>query len=225
MVSMRRTFAPTLILMFLSLMVPYKANAQPGQNAPVTSVQGVVLDKDGNPIPAATVYGLPEQDMRKPISTTSDDSGNFVLDGVPVGNVYMHAFKVADGYPDGFYAFFKTNERAWVKVEVKPGQATTGVTIQLGPKAAHLKVAVTDENGKPVLGSFVFDRDEVPGPFTTSAPTDGAILVPPVPFRFSVQADGYEIWHFGGVKWRGKEGLINLKSGETFNISVQLHKK
>ncbi len=221
----KRTLAPFFFIMLFSLSGPTKGISQPRQTGMVGSVQGVVLDKDRKPISDATVYGLPEQDMRKPIFTTSDAVGTFVLDNIPIGSVYVTAFKVADGYPDGFYAFFKTNEQAWAKVDVKPGQATTGVTIQLGPKAAHLRVAVTNENGEPVLGSFVFDRDDVPGPFTTSAPIDGAILVPPVPFRFSVEADGYETWHFGGAKWRGKEGLINLKSGETFNISVQLHKK
>ena len=51
------------------------------------------------------------------------------------------------------------------------------------------------------------------------------ILVPSVPFRLTVDADGYEPWHYGGVNWQGKAGLMTLKSGETLSLTVRLRKK
>jgi hypothetical protein len=82
---------------------------------------------------------------------------------------------------------------------------------------------------------YQLDRDDVPGPFNTSVPTDprlvdvgfinGVMLVPPVPFRLTVQADGYEPWHYGGKNWARKAGLITLKSGQTLSLAVRLQKK
>jgi hypothetical protein len=75
-------------------------------------------------------------------------------------------------------------------------------TIHLGPKSAYLKVNATDDDGVAVPVGYPLDRDDVAGPFNTSVPTDprlvglgfinGVMPVPPVPFRLTVQADGYE---------------------------------
>ena len=47
-------------------------------------------------------------------------------------------------------------------------------------------------------------------------------MVPPVPFRLSVEAKGYATWHYGGEGWQGKAGLIVLKSGESLSLTVPL---
>jgi hypothetical protein len=228
-----RGLALSLSLAILSLSGLLKSFAQTPQ-ATVGSVEGVVMDENGKSISGATVYGLPEEDMRKRIYAISDTAGKFTLQDVPTGNAYLHAFKESEGYPDNFYAFYYVKTaHSPVKAEIKPGEATD-VTIQLGPKGAYLKVEITDEKGVPVPAGFQLDRDDVPGPFYTSVTTDsrivgggflnGTMLVPPVPFRFSVLADGYETWHFGGTKWKGKRGLITLKSGQTLSLSVRLRR-
>jgi hypothetical protein len=206
------------------------------QTATTGSVEGVVLDQQGKPIPDANVWALPERDMRTPISTTSDASGKFILHDIPIGNVYILAFKESEGYPYEFYAFYKTkNDRSSAKVEAKPGAVTSGVTIQLGPKAAYLKVDATDENGASVKVAYQLDRDDMPGPYSTTVPTDprlvgvgfidGVMLVPPMPFRLTVLADGYQPWHYGGANWKGKAGLVNLQSGQTLDLAVRLRRK
>ncbi len=205
------------------------------QTAAVGTIQGVVLGQDSKPILGANVWAL-AGDVRYPIATTSDAAGTFTLRDVPDGDVYVLAFKESEGYPYPFYAFYRTkNDRSTIKVGNKAGIVTSGVTFQLGPKAAYLKIDASDENGAPLQVGLQLDRDDTPGSYSTSVPTDprlvgvgfikGVMLVPPVPFRLTVSANGYIPWHYGGPNYAGKAGLIMLKSGQTLNLAVRLHKK
>jgi hypothetical protein len=219
----------TILFLFPSI----ASFSQTSVNPSLGSVEGVVLGEDNRPLSGASVYGLPEKDMRREIWATSDNAGRFTLQNVPAGNVYVLAFKESEGYPNKFYAFYKVKTaHSSVKLEIKPGE-TANVTIQLGPKAAYLKVDAINEKGKPVtVGSYQLDRDDVPGPYGTSVSTDprlvgvgfinGVMLVPPVPFRLTVRADGYEPWRYGGSRWQTNHGLIALKSGQTLVLHVRL---
>jgi hypothetical protein len=192
----------------------------------VGSVEGVVLDEQNKPIPEANVYAPLPQDMRRRVATTTtDSSGKFGFRDLPTGVVYIYAYKVSDGYPDGFFRFFKLpNDQPLVSAKVEAGQVTTGVTIKRGARAAHLKVNVTDENGNPLGGYFVFTREDQPGAYQQGASPEESMLVPPVPFRLTVGAMGYGEWHYGGANYAGKAGLIALKSGQTLNLAVRLRK-
>jgi hypothetical protein len=229
-------------LTIVSLLMVFSRSGLPlvvAQDQAITlgsTIEGVVLGQDGKPLPDAKVWALPEQDMRYPITTTSDAAGTFTLRSIPPGGVYVLAFNESEGYPYPFYAFYRTkNDRTSVKVEAKPGAVTSGVILQLGPKAAYLKVDATDEKGVPVQVGYQLDRDDTPGPYSTSVPSDprlvgvgfikGVMLVPPVPFRLTVVANGYEPWHYGGANYAGKDGLITLKSGQTLTLTVRLSKK
>jgi hypothetical protein len=223
----------------LTVLLLFPSNAIYSQTAATPSlglVEGVVLDQQNKPVSNANVFALLEKDMRKPIAATSDDAGRFSLRDVPIGVIYVFGFKESEGYPYEFYSFYKTpNGRSWVVAEVKPGGVTAGVILHLGPKSAYLKTNVTNGDGNPVPAGYRLDRDDIPGPFQTSVPTDprlvgvgfinGVMLVPPVPFRLTVQADGFEPWHYGGKNWANKSGLITLKSGQTLILNVKLRKK
>lgn len=186
----------------------------------------VVLDDRGQPLAGAHVVGIPEENFKAEISTTSDARGTFTLTNVPTGLVYVGAYKESDGYPNAFFAFYNTSDQAWVKANVEAGGAAPYVVIKLGPKAAYLTIEITDQNGKPVEAQLLFTREdgkEGSKPYSRSAPpANESVMVPPVRFRLTVQADGYESWHYGGQAWQGKDGLINLKSGEKLSLSVQL---
>jgi hypothetical protein len=184
----------------------------------------VVLDGQDKPIPDANVYALPEQDMRHPVaSTTTDSAGKFSLHDLPAVVVYVYAYKESDWYPHTFARFFALpNDRSLVSVKVEAGQVVTGVTLKRAAKAARLKVNTTDENGSPLGGNFVFTREDQPGDYSMGTSPEESMLVPPVPFRLTVGAMGYEEWHYGGAKWQGREGLIALKSGQTLSLDVKL---
>jgi len=99
-------------------------------------------------------------------------------------------------------------------VTIKPGETTKGVVVRVGVKAAHLDYEVVDENGMPVPGGFVFVRlEQADSPYQTSALAKDDLLVPPVPFRATFEAEGYRPWHYGGDRWQGKQGVIFAEIG------------
>jgi hypothetical protein len=197
------------------------------QTLPTTgSVQGVVLDGQDKPIRDADVYAVPAQDMRVLLASThTDTEGKFSLQDLQPGVVFVYAYKESDWYPRAFARFFALpNDRSVVSAKVEPGKAAE-VTLKRVAKAARLKINVTDENGKPLGGYFVFTREDEPGDYSMGASPEESILVPPLPFRLTVGADGYADWHYGGANYAGKAGRITLKSCQTLTLAVRLRKK
>jgi hypothetical protein len=239
---MNRALAPCCLFMTLLSFASRKSFAQAPQTAalstaqisstpkpedrtiPFGAVEGVVLDQQSKPIPGADVYALLEEDMRTRAGTTTTNSaGKFILRDLPAARVYIYAFKEKDNYPNGFAEFFVLpNDQSLVPVKVEAGQTTT-LTIKRGARSAHLKVHITDENGKRIGAALTLEREDQPGRHYGEG-TDGEVsmLVPPVPFRATIEADGYAPWHYGGADWQGKAGLIALKSGQGLNLRVHL---
>jgi hypothetical protein len=211
------------LLALLSCLGPLRSSAQ---TATTGSVEGVVLDLQGKPIPDADVYALPETDMRTlAASATTDPAGKFILQSLQPGGFYVYAYKESDGYPNGFFRFLTApNSQSQVAAKVEAGRVTTGVTMKLA-KFAQLKFNVVDESGKNVLATLTFRREDQPGDYITGTSGDKPMLVPPVPFRLKIDADGYESWHYGGANYAGNAGLIALKPGQTLNLDVRLRKK
>jgi len=217
----------SLLLAVLSCPGLLKSSAQTLQPANLGSVEGVVLNQQGKPIADADVHALLQEDMRRTVaSTTTDSAGKFTLHDLPAGGIFVYANKESDGYPDAFFAFFTTpNGQYQVAVKVEAGQVVSGVTMKLGAKFAYLKFNVTDESGRHIAAALVFTREDQPGSFQTGTTGENTMMVPPVPFRLTIQAEGYEPWHYGGANYAGKAGLIALKPGQTLSLDVRLRKK
>jgi hypothetical protein len=223
MLRLKTSYVLALLMTTLFSLGFLRSVAQTPQNA-VGSIEGVVLDQQGKPVPDANVYALLKDDMRiTAASTTTDSVGKFTLRDIPAGGVFVYAYKESDGYPKAFFRFF-TNPGSQLPVEekVEAGKLTTSVTLKLGAKSAYLKFNLTDENGKHVPAGLVFTREDQPGDFQMGTNGDDTILVPPVPFRLTIQASGYPPWHYGGANYAGKAGLIALKPGQTLNLDVRL---
>jgi hypothetical protein len=191
------------------------------------TVEGVVTDGDGRPLPGATVtsYTDARGATRDVLQYQANGNGEFSL-RLPEGKVWLSAHKDSEGYPYAFFAFYLMPGQEFPTVEVKSGETTKGVVVRVGVKAAHLNYEVVDEDGRLVLGGFVFVRlDQADRPHSTSALAKDDLLVPPVPFRATFQAKGYKPWHYGGDKWQGKEGVISLKSGEVLNLTIRLQRE
>ena len=189
-------------------------------------VEGVVVDGDGKPLPDATItsYTQAKGVARDVMQYQVNGSGEFSL-RLPEGKVWLSAHKDSEGYPYAFFAFYLMSGQEFPSVEVKPGETTKGVVVRVGVKAAHLNYEVVDDDGKPVPGGFVFSRLDQTEPYSTSALAKDDLLVPPAPFRATFQAKGYKPWHYGGDQWRGKEGVISLKSGEVLNLTIRLQRE
>jgi hypothetical protein len=217
-----RTIVSSLILFLLVAVHGFGQGA-----APSGVVQGVVVDVDGKPLSKATVYGIPQENMTRPIYTTSDSEGKFTIHGLPAGPVYLDASKDSDGYPYSIFSFFIMPGQVKPKVNVKEGETITGVVVRLGARAAYLRLAISDEDGTPLNADVLFTRSDMPGhsgDYRTSVLPKETLMVPPVPFRVTVEAKGYKPWQYAGEHEQEKEGVIALKPGETFDLVVHLKK-
>ena len=141
---------------------------------------------------------------------------------MPSGDVFLYAHKESEGYPDQVFAFFATGNRSWISSKVEVRRVTQGVTIQLGEKAAYLNIEITDEKRTRLAGGLTFTRNDQPGHYQSSTSGAESIMVPPVPFRLTVEVPGYEPWHYGGENWQSNSGLITLKSGQSLNLDIRL---
>jgi len=166
--------------------------------------------------------------IRGPVT---DDLGNFTMSNVPAGVVYVQASKESDGYPgelDAAFAFYAMPGERIPKIDVKGGEVTRDVIVQLGARAATLNILISDEEGMPLRGGeLVVSRPDQGdfGTFRRGIRGKESLFVPPVPFRLTVNADGHLPWHYGGKDWQGKAGLINLESGESLTLTVRLSRK
>lgn len=220
-----RGFQSTLVL--LSVLTACLGHApQVTQQVKWGTVEGVVVEDEGKPLADATVtsYTQAKGVTRDVMQYQANGNGEFSL-RLPEGKVWLLAHKNSAGYPYAFFAFYVMPGQEFPTVEVKPGETIKGVVIRVGVKAAHLTYEVLNEKGEEVLGGFVFERLDQPTPYTTSAPANNDLLIPPVPFRATFEAKGYKPWHYGGDKWRGKDGVISLKSGEVLNLSIRLQRE
>lgn len=213
------------VLFFLALVRGF------GQTPPrFGSIEGTVIALNGKPVAGATVTA----GVRS--FTTTDSMGKFTLRDMPSGDALLYAHKEGEGYPDQFFSFFNTGH-PWIRAKVEVGRVTQGITIQLGEKAACLNIKMTDEKGAPLgqidaVGTWhgpehmglTFTRDDQPGHYGMGWNGGGPIMVPPVPFRLTAEADGYEPWHYGGENWQSNSGLITLKSGQSLNLDIRMRR-
>jgi hypothetical protein len=198
-----------------------QTTATPAVPAATGSARGIVLDEEGKSVAGATVFaaGTPY----KP-STLSNEAGKFLLEGLSPGNWGLLAYKKADGYPPNFFAFFSAGPAQVPAVEVAAGKIAENVIVRLGPKAAYLNFDIADQSGKSVSAAATFTRPDMEGngDFGSSVGANERFLVPPIPFRLTVESQGCEPWHYGGGDWRSDRGLIKLRPGETQNLPVRL---
>jgi hypothetical protein len=222
---------PMLRIVMVAALVFSVGAAQTTTGATGTgSVQGTVVDIGGAPIPGARVF---VRTLRNGPWSETDNQGAFLLNGVPVGEVGLSAYKTESGYPYNVFAFFAVPGQDLPEVRVVEGQVTQNVVIRLGARAAFLQVEITDENGTPVDAALTFNRPDLVlakpdlkgyGEYRRTVAAKETILVPPVPFRLTAAAEGFSPWYFGGDAWQTSKGLIRLNSGQTLTLPIHLHR-
>jgi hypothetical protein len=190
--------------------------ASPSQKA-AARIEGTVRDLAGIPISEATVYAVNSDNIRSRIASSTDVQGQFVLRNVPPGRYEVRAYKESEGYPDTFFAFFYVgNDSSSQTVHVSVGRTVKGVALKLGPKYSLLKLSIQDERGYSMGASVSFMRGNDSKPiYMVGVAANADLLVPPVPFRFEIQSEGYEIW---------RSKLISPLSGQAIFVNARLRR-
>ncbi len=187
-------------------------------NQTTGTIEGVVRDLQGSPVPQATLWAFDSKDRPRNFESVTDSNGKFAFRNLPPDTYRIYAFKESAGFPYSFFFFFATSGKERLKVTIAAGQAVRDVVLELGPKHPILRVTILNEEGKTNQASLHFIRRDNPNsPYSRGAGDIGdSYLVPPnIPFRVVVKADGYAPW---------SSAWMNVKSDETPSITARLKK-
>jgi Carboxypeptidase regulatory-like domain len=128
-------------------------------------IKGSVTDANGNLVPGATVYIVPQEisfENIAPRSVTANAVGEFDFrGGLALGTYKLYAQKESDGYPDSSDTFFSDPKREPPTVELTKDHPSSTVSVALLDMAAVLAGRVVDANsGAPLKAKLVFmDED------------------------------------------------------------------
>jgi Carboxypeptidase regulatory-like domain len=128
-------------------------------------IKGTVTDANGNLVPGATVYVVPQEisfENIAPRSITSNALGEFDFGGgFALGTYKLYAKKESDGYPDPSDTFYADPKREPLTVELTKDHPSSATTVALLDRAAVLAGRVVDANsGVPLKAKLVFmDQD------------------------------------------------------------------
>jgi hypothetical protein len=128
-------------------------------------------------------------------------------------------YKESEGYSQSLFAFFTRPGMNFPTITLKSGEAISGAVINLGVKAARINLEIKSEDGKPLDAALSFARPDMQyGAYSIGVNSKKSLMVPPVPFGLTVEANGYKPWHYG----ENSTGLISLKSEQSLDIAVRL---
>src|SRR5260370_10655758 len=128
-------------------------------------IKGSVTDANGNFVPGATVYAVPQEisfENIAPRSITANGAGEFDFrGGFALGTYKLYAKKESDGYPDPSDNFYADLKREPPTVELTKDHPSSTTTVALVDRAAVLAGRVVDANsGAPLKAKLVFmDED------------------------------------------------------------------
>jgi hypothetical protein len=188
------------------------------------TIRGTVLDEKGNALAGARVH-LERTDINvvhsSPRFVETDSRGGFVIQRVPWGSYEVLAGKEEAGYPDTLGNFYRNGPPPTAVLTRLTASAE--VTIQLGPKAATLKLAsVTDATtGKDlsVTGVITVGRANTPHSSLQTSTTQQTLLVPSLtPVSVRIAVPGYKTWPAENQP----ERVVNLQPGEVLGLQARL---
>lgn len=193
------------------------------------TIEGVVVDKDDQPIADANVcaWGTAMAGIL-PCGQSKQD-GHFVIDVHGRGTYTITAEKPEQGYPQAIWGFYGKRFAEFQRVIVGDTVTVPPVIVKLGPKAGRVIFRILDETNKPLeQGSITVCRVGEPRScWSKSAAFPGGkyeLLTPDVPF--TVQ---FETWE--AVGWLKRTAfdesgvlleVLQLELGEVKEMTVRL---
>lgn len=126
-------------------------------------IKGIVIDQNGGPVSAATVYAVPQGlvlDDLTPRSVKTNDNGQFDFrGGFELRSYKLYSRKDADGYLNPLDAFYGDGDSA-VEVNLSPKHRSSSVTVKMGKQAAVISGKVFDVQSGAPLKAYVGLTDE-----------------------------------------------------------------
>ena len=145
-------------------------------------IRGKVVDPDGIPVPAATVYVVQEGltlDDATPRSVKTDANGTFDFrGGLESGTYKLYSRKDADGYLDPFDSFYSDAGKNATRVVLTQKHPTPTVTVKLGKQAAIISGKVFDIQSGTPLKAYVGLMDEEGNGHSVVVDGDYRLVVP-----------------------------------------------
>ena len=194
-------------------------------------IEGTVLDYNGSPVAAATVYAHPMGVVMHSIvpHSLTDTAGHYSVK-VRFGRFALAAGKPEDDYPDALnYTFYFGFQQA-PEVELTALHDRAVVDLRLGKKAGILLGTVQDASrGNPLHANVEFRWISDPRIFLSGSGLTNAqfrILVPSdTPLSMVVSQTGNEDWFYASETQQGKSTAIVLHPGESLNLEIKLRRK
>ena len=138
------------ILLFIivgATLAPSLFFSQSPGNQTTGTIEGVVRDLQGNPVPQAALLAFDSRDKPRGAKTVADPSGKFAFRNLPPDTYTIYAFKESAGFPYSFFFFFATSGKERRKITVAEGQTVRDVVFELGPKHPTLHLTILNEQG------------------------------------------------------------------------------
>lgn len=144
-------------------------------------IRGIVIDRNGSPVSAVTVYAVQQGVMLDdvtPRSVNTDSKGGFDFrGGLQFGTYKLYSRKDADGYLNPLDAFYGDGDST-VEVALSLKRPSSTVTVKLGRQAAVISGKVFDvESGTP-LKAYVGLMDEEGNGHSVVVDGDYNLVVP-----------------------------------------------
>jgi hypothetical protein len=155
--------------------------AQTPTKAPSGDIKGTVIDQNGSPVTAATVYAVPQGlvlDDATPRSAKTNRDGRFDFrGGFELRSYKLYARKDADGYLNPLDAFYGDRDSS-LEVTLSSKHPSSTATVKLGKQAAEISGRVFDvQSGVPLM-AYVGLTDEEGNGHSVVVDGDYNLVVP-----------------------------------------------
>ncbi len=214
----RRTYFFTLIVWFAC----WASLAMAQQTG---SIQGTVLDEKGKPVSGATVTAAQTIGNDTPEKTaTSDESGSFLITGLPWGKYSVIAEKKDWGYPPTPSVFYGSRSPL-PATEISVAHPSANLKIQFRGKApAMMGTLIDDEASVAIPATLLFRHAQNPANLLSveSGPNYSVLLPASIGLTLEVSSQGYKTWYFPGTNDFAKKTVLRLSPGEVRKLNIRL---
>ena len=194
------------------------------------AIEGRVINSAGESVAGASVFAESETSRTFPGKSRKD--GTFRIVVPKPGTYTIYGSKEVEGYPPTISGFHRPDEIQLPVVGVtEKEEVITGITVQLGEKAANLEIIIKEaESGRPIENAtFTLRRADNPNIFYTvglEKKQSGRfkLLVPTSPFGLEIQSPGHMQWFYSKPVSGPPENALRLNRGATKTIEVVLHR-